>query len=313
MKGLLLAEAYYQDHGEPLLCKRFPQLMDRLAIGLVGSGSECFGFDDHYSRDHNWGPSFSIWLTDDDYDRFGADLIRVYDSLPQTYQGITRIPLADGEERLRGPLRFSEFYRSHTGLSRPPATHAQWLAIPQSYLAECTNGKVFHDPLGLFTTWRNLLRAYYPEDVRRHKIAARCMAAGQVGQYNYPRHLSRGDQIALTYMESRFSYDITALVFLLVKEYCPYYKWMYRGLKAIDGLGETVYKLLEKLHHYREHTTKGEVIEEICRLLINEIKRQSIVDGSITLLMDLAIEIQQTIENSHLRELFYRVDDAVLY
>ena len=313
MKGLLLAEAYYQDHGEPLLRKRFPQLMDRLAIGLVGSGSECFGFDDHYSRDHNWGPSFCIWLMDDDHDRFGADLIQAYDSLPQNYQGIARTPLADGEERLRGPLRISEFYRSHTGLSCPPATHAQWLAIPQSYLAECTNGKVFYDPLGLFTSWRNQLRAYYPEDVRRHKIAARCMTAGQVGQYNYPRHLSRGDPIALTYMVSRFSYDITALVFLLVKEYCPYYKWMYRGLKAIDGLGETVYKLLEKLHHYREHTTKGEVIEEICRLLINEIKRQSIVDGSITLLMDLAMEIQQTIEDPQLRELFYRVDDAVLY
>jgi Domain of unknown function (DUF4037) len=313
VKGLLLAEAYFQDHGEPLLRKQFPQLMDRLAIGLVGSGSECFGFDDDYSRDHNWGPSFSIWLTDDDYDHFGEDLTRAYDSLPQTYQGITRTPLATGEERLRGPLRFSEFYRSHTGLSRPPATHAQWLAIPQSYLAECTNGKVFQDPLGLFTTWRNQLRAYYPEDVRRHKIAARCMTAGQVGQYNYPRHISRGDQIALTYMESRFSYDITALVFLLVKEYCPYYKWMYRGLKAIDGLGERVYQLLEKLHCNRQPTTKGEVIEEICRLLIYEISRQNIVGGNITLLMDLSMEIQQTIEDSQLRELFYRVDDAVLY
>ena len=313
MKGLPLAEAYYKDYGEPLLRKQFPRLMDRMAIGLVGSGSESFGFDDQFSRDHNWGPSFNLWLTDDDYDRFGEDLIEAYDSLPRTYRGFERIPTVAGAERLRGPLRFSEFYRSHTGLSHPPTTHSEWLAIPQSYLAECTNGKVFHDPLGHFTTWRNQLLDYYPEDVRRHKIAARCMTAGQVGQYNYLRHLSRGDPIVLTYMESRFSYDITALVFLLLKKYCPYYKWMFHGLESIAGLGEMVYQLLKKLHHSREHPLKVDLIEEICRLLIDEIDRQNIVRDRNTFLMDVAQEIQKTIEDPDLRASFYRVNDAVLY
>ncbi|MGD9290261.1 MAG: hypothetical protein PVG74_21765, partial [Desulfobacterales bacterium] len=90
MKGLPLAEGYYREYGAPLLQKQFPRLMNRLAVGLAGSGSECFGFDDQHSRDHNWGPSFNIWLTDDDYDRFGEDLIQAYDSLPPTYRGFER-------------------------------------------------------------------------------------------------------------------------------------------------------------------------------------------------------------------------------
>ncbi len=142
MKGLLLAEAYYQDHGEPLLRKRFPQLMDRLAIGLVGSGSECFGFDDHYSRDHNWGPSFCIWLTDDDYDRFGADLIHAYDSLPQSYQGIRAHLWRMGKNACGDPFDFP----SSTAVIPAYPVHPQ--LIP--------SGWQFPNPI-----WRNVPTAKY--------------------------------------------------------------------------------------------------------------------------------------------------------
>jgi hypothetical protein len=56
MKGLDLAEAYYQKHGAPMIESKFGPYVRRIAAGFVGPGSECFGFDDEISRDHDWGP-----------------------------------------------------------------------------------------------------------------------------------------------------------------------------------------------------------------------------------------------------------------
>jgi len=54
-------------------------------------------------------------------------------------------------------------------------------------LATAVNGRIFQDQAGKFTAIRNTLVNDYPDDVRIKKIAARCMSAGQAGQYNYPR------------------------------------------------------------------------------------------------------------------------------
>ena len=45
MKGLELAETYYKEIGEPWLEREFPEYKIRICAGLVGAGSECFGFD----------------------------------------------------------------------------------------------------------------------------------------------------------------------------------------------------------------------------------------------------------------------------
>ena len=45
MKGLELSRKFYETYGAPMLHEKFPELEDKLAIGLVGDGSECFGND----------------------------------------------------------------------------------------------------------------------------------------------------------------------------------------------------------------------------------------------------------------------------
>ena len=81
--GVELASGFYQDFGRPALLSRFEPYMDRMTIGLVGEGSECFGFDDRLSMDHDYGPSFCIWLSRDLYEEIGPALAQVYDSLPR--------------------------------------------------------------------------------------------------------------------------------------------------------------------------------------------------------------------------------------
>ena len=60
MKGLELSRAYWEKCALPLFRRELPAFLERAAVGLVGEGSECFGFDDEISQDHDWGPGFSM-------------------------------------------------------------------------------------------------------------------------------------------------------------------------------------------------------------------------------------------------------------
>lgn len=50
MKGLELSRRYYEQYGRQALMEYDPALFERVAVGLAGEGSECFGFDDELSR-----------------------------------------------------------------------------------------------------------------------------------------------------------------------------------------------------------------------------------------------------------------------
>ncbi|MBQ1523704.1 MAG: hypothetical protein IIZ55_01050 [Firmicutes bacterium] len=96
MKGLELSYRYYKEFGEPMLKDEFPQLEQLIACGLCGSGSECLGFDDEISRDHDMEPGFCIFLPGEDVvDRRTAFLLqRAYDRLPKEYEGLKRSLIA---------------------------------------------------------------------------------------------------------------------------------------------------------------------------------------------------------------------------
>ena len=87
MKGLELCEKYFREVGYPALKDCFPKLLSEITVGLVGQGSECLGFDDAYSRDHDWGPSFAMWLPEKLYKTYREPLSRLYRDLPHVFAG----------------------------------------------------------------------------------------------------------------------------------------------------------------------------------------------------------------------------------
>ncbi|WP_370696076.1 DUF4037 domain-containing protein [Bifidobacterium aesculapii] len=97
LSGLKLAKAYWEEVGRPMIEAKYPEYVGRIAVGLVGHGSECYGFDDGYSHDHDFGPRFCLWLTDEDYAAIGARLQADYDALPRDFRGFVR-PSADADE-----------------------------------------------------------------------------------------------------------------------------------------------------------------------------------------------------------------------
>lgn len=300
MKGLDLAEAYYRTHGAPMITSRFGSFAARIAVGFVGPGSECFGFDDDISRDHDWGPGFCIWLTADDFEAIGADLQQAYESLPETFEGFGPRIASPGEEARTGVNKISAFYRMYTGLDRVPESLGEWLSIPESSLATCTNGKIFADPLGEFSRWRIALLEFYPEDVRLKKMASRCMTASQAGQYNFERSLKRKELFALHYAQMKFCADVISLVFLMNKRYTPFYKWMHHAVSELPLLGEEIHAKILELINCPEYDQKQAIIEEICAFIIIALKNEGLSDSDSGFLLDHAHRIHDRIEDPSL-------------
>ena len=58
MKGLELSRAYWEKCALPLFRRELPAFLERAAVGLVGEGSECFGFDDESPKTMIGGRDF---------------------------------------------------------------------------------------------------------------------------------------------------------------------------------------------------------------------------------------------------------------
>jgi len=302
MKGLDLAEAYYRTVGLPMLRERFRTFDDRLAVGLAGPGSECFGFDDEVSRDHDWGPAFCLWLTEDDYRLIGDSLQKAYMELPPIFMGFGPRQASPGEEWRVGVCRTSDFFRHLTGLDRPPMTLQEWLRIPEQHLATCTNGKVFSDPLGEFTRWRQALLAYYPEDIRLKKIASLCITIAQTGQYNFMRSLKRGEAFSASYSAVKFCTDAIGLVFLLNRRYAPFYKWLHRAVRDLPLMGRDVHTSVGALLEAGAPDQQVGIMEAISVILADELRRQGLSDSRSAFLLDHAPRVQEKISDPQLRQ-----------
>ena len=315
MKGLEISERYFLAHGAPMIERKFGDYKQRIAAGLVGDGSECYGFDDEISRDHDWGPDFCLWLNKQDYDAIGMKLQEEMAKLPAEFDGIGRREAsALGAGRV-GVFEIGQFYRRFIGLGSVPADNREWRVVPEDNLAACTNGKVFFDPLGEFTAFRQGLKDFYPEDVRLKKIASRCMTIAQSGQYNFMRCVQREEYVAAQYAETKFCADTISLIFLLNKEYKPFYKWMHRAMKRLPILGEAVHDLLLEIVNTHEselmeglYEKKSRLMEETCALIVERLRKEGLSDSPSDFLLDHGPLVQNKIQDAEIRSLDVWID-----
>ncbi len=309
--GLKISETFFEEYGLPMLEKNFPEYKDNIAAGLVGQTSECFGYDDYISRDHDYEPCFCLWLPEELKKEIGDELQKAYDALPveqfilnhRADVGMaepSRIMTGARSHRV-GVHSIEEFYYEHTGMTSAPVTTQDWLATPQMHLAEAVNGKVFRDPSGEFSFIRNVWEGYYPENVLKKKVAADLAMAGKTGQFNYDRSVKRGDLGAAYCCVTEFIYKITAALFLLNGRYMPYYKWRFRAMKEFTTLSCVVEPLL-KLSQMSEEESPGKVdlIEEISGSIVKELVKRGWSSGYSDYLLDNAKLVMKTINDTEI-------------
>ncbi|MFU0564800.1 DUF4037 domain-containing protein [Gardnerella pickettii] len=316
--GMQLAKEYWQTYGKPLLeLEEFRDYKNRIAAGLVGHGSECYGFDDEISRDHDFGPGFCLWLTDEDYAKIGDDLQASYNDLPQEYAGFgsreetPRAKSCESSKRV-GVFSISEFFENITGFATAPSQDEPhlWISLSEPTLAAATNGQIFADPLGEFSKTRQSFKLM-PDDVRISLISRRLGMMAQAGQYNVPRMLARKDGAAAWLSINEFVRATASIVFLLNNPisagYLPYYKWQFAALRKLSARMASrlsgVANQLESLMRLSSAAcfggigfgegTKGsseseskinEIIQNVCNEVVQELKYQGLSDCNETFL-----------------------------
>ena len=306
MKGLELSRKYYETFGSPMIKEKFPQFEERIAIGLVGEGSECFGFDDDISKDHDFEPSFCMWITKEDYLIIGEQLEKEYDNLPKEFCGIKRQNSSHYGQNRRGVKIIGQFYEQLLGKEEGPDTWQDWLLIPEYSLACAVNGEVFRDDLGEFTRIRNKILHGMPNDIRLKKIAASAVKMAQSGQYNFARCINHNEVGAAQLALAHFVEETLHMCYLLNKQYCPYYKWMFRKLKGLPLCQELLLPLEYLLcapNKQSDLENKQRVIEEISKYIIIELKKQGLTCGEWDYLEPHGFEVIKNIENDTIRSL----------
>ncbi len=307
MKGLELSKAFYEEFGKPMLEEKFPEILPYLAVGLTGSGSECYGYDDEISRDHDFEPGFCIFLPGEDIvDRRTAFLLeRAYAGLPKEYMGIARGGLSPVGGARHGVFRTAEFFQEKLGSPDGRLTLQQWLTIPEYALAEAVNGEMFADAYGEVTRIREAA-SFYPDDVMKKKLAGHLLLMGQSGQYNYQRCIRHGEQGAAQLAVYEFAKSAMATVFLLNRTYQPYYKWSFRAMRQLPKLS-----ILAELLEYLITTDNSEamagekyqVMEGIASDVIGELIACSMTKAICGDLEKHAYSVNDQIQDAELRNM----------
>ena len=307
MNGLELARAFYAEYGEPMLREQFPHLLDKIAVGLCGSGSECFGFDDDVSRDHDFEPGFCLFLPDESVvDRRDAfQLERAYAKLPKEFGGLRRSRVQPVGGSRHGVLRTAEFFTEKAGTPDGDLTTEQWFRTPEYALAEAVNGAIFSDPYGEVTAIRGRLSAM-PRDVRLKKLAGHLLLMAQSGQYNYARCLAHGEKGAAQLAVNAFVHSAMAVVFLLNERYEPFYKWSFRAMRSLpvlSQLADTMECLLTTDNDEPMDAVKQELIEDTASAVIGVLQDRALTEAICTDLEKHAYSVNDRIEDASIRNL----------
>lgn len=305
MQGLELSRLYWEKYGEPMLREDFPELVGFIAAGLVGSGSECLGFDDEISTDHDFEPGFCLFLPGEDLvdSRAAFRLERAYARLPNNFEGFERLRLSPAGGSRHGVIRISDFYKSKVGVPDGRLSLEEWVKLPEFYLAEATNGEVFTDPFGLFTEIRERLKAM-PQDAVKKKIARSLLSMAQSGQYNYERCVKRRQLAAAQLSVVEFVNSAIAVAFLLNGRYMPYYKWKFKALEQFHELSE-----LSPIFEYLLTTPNDEdvskekyiCIEETAEAVINVLEKRGMTRAVCGELQKHASSVNDTVSDAALR------------
>lgn len=305
MRALETAQNYFFQTALPRLEADLPGVMPVIAAGWSGRGSECWGFDDDISHDHDFAIGFALYLTREAEAEHGFALGRFYTRLlkefpPEQFPASLSSKLGGSEH---GVIIIEDFFERHLGFPGAPQSVEQWLYTPEYALAEAVNGAIFLDNANVISRIRRAIAEDMPEDVRLKKLAARAVSMAQSGQYNFMRCTKHNEPGAAMLYLSDFVRSGISMVFLLNRTFAPYSKWALRAMKSLLILPELSGEFEHLLAGSEPPEQKAELVENICAKIIGELKIQQLSNLNDDYLEAHAFEIMKHIKSRRISSL----------
>lgn len=271
LSGLELSEKYFKTFALPVIKKNFSHIEKHIACGLFGEGSECLGFDDETSKDHDYGPGFIIVCDDEVSDNDFTALEQMYSCLPKTYMGIRRIETVEAAGRV-GVIRFKDLLKKYIGMNHLPKANEEWATINDEMSILMTNGKLFMDKGAFLGNARTYLEFSEPYYIFFNKVAFQLELMAKHGQYGYKRAFNRGDAVAALCSKAEFVKAFLRLVHLLCRVKAPYDKWLYKSAdKLVKSKRKRALYLEKEINKAQLISSRGicpediDVMEEISK------------------------------------------------
>lgn len=230
----------------PQLKESLPDDFDRLAVAIVGTGSDVLGLDDEISRDHHWGPRANVLYLREDAGRLKRRLTTVLDErMPREFRGY-EVHVNIGNLTGVCATVVEDFFERFLQTDQLPARDVDWLKFCEVDLFHVTAGQVVYDGPGEFTRRRQAL-AYYPDNVWKKRVADWCMyITGRDAPYNLHRVSKRGDELTCMMYFSLCVKRMIELCFALNRRYAPYTKWLNRTFRTLPQFGEELAPLIDE-------------------------------------------------------------------
>ncbi|MFN8445313.1 MAG: DUF4037 domain-containing protein [Caldilineaceae bacterium] len=285
MKGLAVAKEFYDEWGKEYLQKSFPELVARVAIGRV-FGSDVIGADDEISKDHNWGPQFTIFLSAEDYAEYGEKLSAVMNAAaPNPWKGFRLDGAGDQSVEVESIPNMMETW---IGFREKPGSDEAWAIIVkeridggvnqarESILYFLRHAAIWYDGSGELSSWREALHTY-PEKIWYIRLAEEIFRVWQHGEYNFVQRVAkRNDPLAKAVCIGEFVSAVMSTLLLIHRDYVPYWKWLAHEFRKLEA-AQSYAPLLEELVTTNASERQVELVLKICSEIHQMLKTRGII------------------------------------
>lgn len=262
LESVQQSRAFYENMAAPLF-QAVPEWNVKFAIGLAGEA---------LLRESS-KQGLCIWLTEEESEQYGDVIAQIYEAL-QKQNNIETTPDT-------GVLRIKDFYQNLLGSVEVPFTDAKWSELPEDKLYLATNGEVFVDNAGEFSRIREYLKEYYPDNIRRKKIAELLERMGQYGQLRFEQSVRRADYFSADMMISAFARETLRIMFALNKQYAPTDDLLYVEAGTLHELSDMV-PLLKAMYEALKQSDRQRIVntrDRIIKNIVLELRRQELTES----------------------------------